>query len=226
MSNKQRVKAKIIRPQEQLVVKAENPTQLEKDIQRYAEEWIEPDLPLESLGEMVKNSNILPQCIHAYRNNIAGYGIGIKYIDNDQKETEETKEEWKRLQNIIELLTIEQDTKQIFEDIIEAREKYGIAYCEVIRDLEGNVVQLDFIKDTHSIRKTNPLEPYQDMRYFHKGSIVIRKKKFRKYKQTIGGSTIYFKEFGDPRIMDLREMVSIQVNWNDATKRMKLLTLQ
>lgn len=204
VSNKQRVKAKIIRPQEQPVVKAENPTQLEEDIQRYAEEWIEPDLPLESLGEMVKNSNILPQCIHAYRNNIAGYGIGIKYIDNDQKETEETKAEWQRLQNIIELLTIEQDTKQIFEDIIEAREKYGIAYCEVIRDLEGNVVQLDFIKDTPSIRKTNPLEPYQDMKYFHKGSIVIRKKKFRKYKQTIGGSTIYFKEFGDPRIMDLR----------------------
>lgn len=128
VSNKQRVKAKIIRPQEQPVVKAENPTQLEKDIQRYAEEWIEPDLPLESLGEMVKNSNILPQCIHAYRNNIAGYGIGIKYIDNDQKETEETKAEWQRLQSIIELLTIEQDTKQIFEDIIEAREKYGIAY--------------------------------------------------------------------------------------------------
>ena len=93
VSNKQRVKAKIIRPQEQPVVKAENPTQLEEDIQRYAEEWIEPDLPLESLGEMVKNSNILPQCIHAYRNNIAGYGIGIKYIDNDQKETEETKAE-------------------------------------------------------------------------------------------------------------------------------------
>lgn len=198
------VKAMIIKARDEPIVKADGPTQIDADEQRYAAEWTEPDLPLESLGEMVKNSIILPQCIRAYRSNIAGYGLGIKYTDDDQEETPETKAEWERLQDIINLLTIEQDTKQVFEDIIESREKYGIAYCEVIRDLSGNVVQLDFIRDTPSVRKTRPLLPFQDMKYFYKGTLVNRKKKFRKYKQTIGGTTTFFKEFGDPRIMDLR----------------------
>ena len=34
---------------------------------------------------------------------------------------------------------------------------YGIAYCEVIRDMQGNVVQLEFIIDTPSIDMTYPL---------------------------------------------------------------------
>ncbi|MCI9645324.1 MAG: phage portal protein [Lachnospiraceae bacterium] len=187
------------------VVKAESVTQISSDEKRYASDWTEPELPLEELGEMVRNSNILPQCIRAYKNNIAGYGIGIKYIKDDQEETEEAEAEWERLQDIVNLLSIEQDTKQVFEDIIEAREKYGVAFCEVIRDLQGNVVQLDFIKDTASMRKSKPLLPYQDMGYFYRGRVVRRKKKFRKYKQEIGGSAVYFKEFGDPRIMDLRD---------------------
>ena len=184
VSNKQRVKAKIIRPQEQPVVKAENPTQLEEDIQRYAEEWIEPDLPLESLGEMVKNSNILPQCIHAYRNNIAGYGIGIKYIDNDQKETEETKAEWQRLQNIIELLTIEQDTKQIFEDIIEARDVYKRQWRTRLYKREGDMTEqqslryLDLVnKKLHlliSQKKYNP-EEAEKMMTINKEIAELRK---------------------------------------------------
>lgn len=187
------------------VVKAECTTQISADEKRYASDWTEPELPLEELGEMVRNSNILPQCIRAYKNNIAGYGIGIKYIEDDQEETEEAKAEWGRLQDIVNLLSIEQDTKQVFEDVIETREKYGVAFCEVIRDLQGNVVQLDFIKDTASMRKSKPLLPYQDMGYFYRGRVVRRKKKFRKYKQEIGGSAVYFKEFGDPRTMDLRD---------------------
>lgn len=186
------------------IIKADAPTQIEKDEERFASDWIEPDLPLENLGETVRNSGILPQCIRAYKNNIAGYGIGIKYINDDQKDTPESKAEWKRLEDIINLLTIEQDTKEIFEDIIEAREKYGIAYCEVVRDLQGNVVQLDFIKDTPSIRKSRPLD-YADLVYNYKGQKIIRKKRFRKYKQTIGGATVYFKEFGDMRQMDNRD---------------------
>ena len=46
------------------------------------------------------------------------------------------------------------------------RETYGIAYCEVIRDMQGNVVQLEFIIDTPSIDTTYPLEPYIDTKYF------------------------------------------------------------
>ena len=186
------------------IIKADAPTQIEVDEKMNASDWLEPDLPLENLGEMVKNSGILPQCVRAYKNNIAGYGIGIKYIEDDQKETPEAKAEWQRLKDIINLLTIEEDTKEIFEDIIESREKYGIAYCEVIRDRQGNVVQLEFIKEVPTIRMSRPRE-FADLTYYYHGQKVVRKKKFRIYKQTVGGTTVYFKEFGDQRIMDLRD---------------------
>lgn len=197
------VSAKIIKAEEP-IIKADAPTQIEVDEKRNGSDWLEPDLPLEGLGEIVKNSGILPQCIHAYKNNIAGYGIGIKYIEDDQEETMETKAEWNRLEEILNLLTIEKDTKEIFENIIEAREKYGIAYCEVIRDMQGNVVQLEFIKEVTTIRMSRPRD-YADLTYYYRGKKIVRKKKFRIYKQTVGGTTVYFKEFGDQRIMDFRD---------------------
>lgn len=197
------VSAKIIKAEEP-IIKADAPTQIEVDEKRNGSDWLEPDLPLEGLGEIVKNSGILPQCIHAYKNNIAGYGIGIKYIEDDQEEIPEAKDEWHRLEDILNLLTIEEDTKEIFEDIIEAREKYGIAYCEVIRDMQGNVVQLEFIKEVPTIRMSRPRD-YADLTYYYHGMKIVRKKKFRIYKQTVGGTTVYFKEFGDPRIMDFRD---------------------
>ena len=106
---------------------------------------------------------------------------------------------------IIELLNTEQDTKEVFEDLIEARETYGVAYLEVIRNLDGDVQQIEFLHDTPSVRKTKPLEPYINTTYYNHGEPVQRKKKFCKYRQQLGGKTVYFKEFGDPRVMDWRD---------------------
>lgn len=189
---------------EKPVIKAENSVQIDEDEKRYANDWPEPVLQLDGLAEIVSNSSILPQCCRAYRNNIAGYGIGIRYKEDDQEETEEALAEWEKLEDILNLLTIEQDTKEIFEDIIEAREKYGIAYCEVIRNNAGEVVQIEFVRETAYMRKSRPLDPYEEVTYLYKGREVRRKKRFRKYKQSIGGTTVYYKEFGDPRHMDYR----------------------
>jgi len=187
------------------IAKADASVQLDADEKKYASDWLEPELELDGLGTIVDNSNILPQCIAAYKNNIAGYGIEIKYKNDDQEDTTEAEAEWKALEDIINLLTIEQDTKELFEDAIEARERYGIAYIEVIRDNAGNVTQLEFLKETPSIRMSRQLDPYIEATYYYKEREVKRKKRFRKFKQTIGGTTIYFKEFGDPRVMDLRD---------------------
>lgn len=199
----QQIGVRVIKPSEP-IMKADAPVQIDADAKKYASDWIEPAYDLEGLGQIVDNSNILPQCISAYKNNIAGYGIEIRYRADDQEETAETEAEWNNLEDIINMLTLEQDTKELFEDAIEARERYGIAYIEVIRDNAGNVTQLEFLKETPSIRMSRQLDPYIDATYYYKEREVKRKKRFRKFKQTIGGTTIYFKEFGDPRKMDLR----------------------
>lgn len=199
-----RVKVEIIKEQElQQIAKSDAPTQVTPEDAYSAGNWIEPPVMLEGLKCLVTESSILPQCIRAYKNNIAGFGIAVRY-SVDEEETPEMAAEYTRMQEIIELLNTDCDTKKIFEDIIEARETYGIAYLEVIRNLAREVQQIDFIRDTASVRKTQRLLPYIETNYYHHGEIAVRKKKFRKYQQQIGGETVYFKEFGDPRIMDNR----------------------
>ena len=203
---KARQQVRIIKEQQRQapVEKADTSVQLSEQEVYNAGDWITPPNDLRGLRNLVKNSTILPQCIRAYKNNIAGFGIGVRYIE-DGEETPEKAAEYNRAQEIIELLNIEQDTKEVFEDVVEARETYGIAYLEVIRNVAGEVVQIDFIKDTPSVSKTRPLEPYIPTTYYHHGQQIERKKRYCKYKQMIGGKTVYFREFGDPRIMDSRD---------------------
>ena len=190
--------------QQEPVTKADTSTQVTTQDAFNAGDWITPPLDLRGLKRLVKNSSILPQCIRAYKNNICGFGIGVRYVD-DVEETPEMAAEFKRAEEVIELLNTEQDTKEVFEDLVEARETYGIAYLEVIRNIADEVVQIEFIRETPSITKTKPLEPYVSSIYYHHGMEAERKKRYCKYRQEIGGRVVYFKEFGDPRIMDRRD---------------------
>lgn len=165
--------------------------------------FIAPAVELNGLKVLVNNSSILPQCIRAYKNNIAGFGIGVRYT-TDEEETPEMKAEWDKITEVLEFLNMDQDTKEVFEDVIEARETYGIAYLEVIRNLSGEVTGIEFIRNTPSVAKTAPILPYVDVEYEINGKTQTRKKKFCKYRQMLNGKTVYFKEIGDPRIMDLR----------------------
>ena len=207
----QNMQVHIIKEQQFPVEKADTSVQITQQEGYNTGEWIIPPNDFRGLRNLVKNSTILPQCVRAYKNNIAGFGIGIKYIE-DTKETPEMIAEFKRAEEIIELLNIEQDTKEVFEDIIEAREIYGISYLEVIRNISGEVVQIEFIKETPSVQKTQPLEPYISSMYYHHGQQIERKKRYCKYKQEIGVKTVYFKEFGDTRIMDRRDGTYLEDN--------------
>lgn len=199
-----KMEVRIIKAQEAPVEKADTSVQVTTQEAYNAGDWITPRNDMRGLARLVENSTILPQCIRAYKNNIAGFGIGVRYIE-DVEETPEMAAEFSRAEEIIELLNIEQDTKEVFEDIIEARETYGISYLEVIRNIADEVVQIEFIKETPTISKTRPLDPYITTTYYHHGQELERKKRYCKYKQEIGGKAVYFKEFGDPRIMDLRD---------------------
>lgn len=208
MSDKKKlpgVGVRIVKAMEQPIQKAGQPTQLDAQAARAAGEFAAPPYPLTGLRELVKNSQILPQCVAAYKNNIAGFGLGLRYVTDDGEETTEMKAEWDAAQEIIDLLNIDMDTKQVFEHVIEAREIYGIAYLEVLRNPKGEVNQISFIRDTPSMQKTYPLDPPVLVEYNYKGKKTIqRPRRFCKYKQEVGGKTVYFKEFGDPRMMDNR----------------------
>lgn len=198
-----RVVKSLAKEEDEIIQKALTPTYVELEETKNASEWIKQPFMLEGFRNIVNHSTVLPQCIRAYRNNIPGYGIGVRYKD-DTEETPEMAAEFERATEIIDLLNLDMDTKEVFEDLIEARETYGIAYLEVIRNLGGEVSQIEFIKDTPSITMTIPLDPYQDTQFWYNGEQQTRPKKFRKYRQQSGGKTVFFREFGDKRIMDKR----------------------
>lgn len=147
------------------VEKSDSSTQISEQEAFNSSEWITPPIDLKGLKALVVNSSILPQCIRAYKNNIVGFGIGVRYKE-DMDETPEMATEFERATELIELFNLDEDTKELFEDVIEARETYGISYIEVIRNLAGEVNQIEFIKETPSVTKTRPLDPYIDTEFF------------------------------------------------------------
>ncbi|MDO4301654.1 MAG: phage portal protein [Clostridia bacterium] len=178
--------------------------QLDKDEEFSASIWRTKLYNQYGLSALVDDSTILPQCINAYGNNIAGFGISLTYNEDYKDETPEMKAEWDRVKKVLDLMSAEKPLKSIFVDLIKDRETIGIGYIEIIRNELGEVVQIEHITYPHTVEMTVPLAPLQDYIYTYKGEEIVRKKKFKKYRQTVGAKTIYFKEFGDPRIMNKR----------------------
>lgn len=185
------------------IAKADMPLAVNDDTTNNVE-WITPPLAMAGLRALADESTIVPQCRTAYKTNIAGFGISVRYKEDYDKETDEMKEEFTHAQEILECLNMDKDIKEIFEDLIELRETFGIAYLEVIRDISGNVVQVELIKDVETISKTVEQSEPQEVPFFYNGKKKTRKKKFCKYRQVKNGKTVFFKEIGDPRIMDAK----------------------
>lgn len=136
------------------IKKSDKPEQITKEKSVNASDWIAHPVNMQGLKELVDNSTILPQCIKAYKSNIAGFGIGVRYAVDIDDETPEMKAEWSALEDIISLLNMDMMTKEVFENVIRDRETYGISYCEVIRSMDGKVVAvMKQIIDTYNAHK-------------------------------------------------------------------------
>ena len=161
------------------ITKSDTSEQLEEAQTYAASEWIPHRIDMRGLRFLVEHSTILPQCIRAYKNNIAGFGVEVAY-NGDFDETPETKKEWDTLQRILDLLNFDMDTKEIFENVITASETYGIGYLEVLRNTDQEVVGLECIRDVPSVDMTYPIDPFIDQEVSYKGEKVTRKKRFKK----------------------------------------------
>lgn len=188
--------------------KAEQPTNIPPEANFNSGDWLAHPYNFDGVQTLVEHSTILPQCITAYKNNVCGFGISIDYRDEykllNEEEHPELAEEYDRLQRVIDLLSLDMETKDLFGSIVATRERFGIAYVEVVRNLDNEVVELANIRNPGTVWMTNPLAPYVDVTYYYKGEAFTRRKQFRKFRQEVSGMVRYFKEFGDPRTMDMR----------------------
>lgn len=168
------------------------------------EEIITPRYDLLLLRQFREISTVLGQCVDAYKRNIAGFGLSQQYIENDNsEESNEMKQEWTRLQTVLKHMSVDKPIKEVFEQAIEHREESGNAFMEVIRDGLGLPAELlNALPET--MRVTKYTEPV-DVEYIIDGVTVKRRKKFRRFVQLDNGvPVVWFKQFGDPRIMDCR----------------------
>ena len=76
------IKGQKYTPPLQPVKKSDTTTQVTMQEAFNAGDWIEPPYELTGLHDLVRESTILPQCIRAYKDNIAGFGIGVKYAED------------------------------------------------------------------------------------------------------------------------------------------------
>ncbi|MDN8592034.1 phage portal protein [Paenibacillus sp. 11B] len=153
------------------------------------------------LIEMSKESTVLPQCIDAYKQNIAGFGFGLQYKKDDTNvdETPEMKAEWDRVKELLQFFNFDKPFKDVWAEAVEHRERTGNGYIEIIRDGTGMPAEAENMEPEYI--KVSKLGDPVEMTMWRNGKQFKRRKKFRRYLQEINGSKVWYKAFGDPRKM-------------------------
>lgn len=176
----------------------------------YGADLLEPPYNLTELKLMGEYSSILQQCIDAYKTNIVGFGIESEYkLDINSEEVERTvknqaEKENTRLGEFIRYLNLDESPELILGYVIDDREKTGNGYIEIIRDGTGLPVGIEYVDAQHMrvCKKTVPEEVEYKILENGVEKKVKRQKRFRRYVQMIDQEKVYFKEYGDPRIMN------------------------
>jgi PBSX family phage portal protein len=161
--------------------------------------------------ELYEQSAILSSCVEAYVHNIDGYGYNItsSVSDDDDKQTDSNP----KVAMLKEFFNAPND-KESF-DILRKKlrrdyEITGNSFLEVIRG-KDNKPTLLFWVNAQRIRLTMTREPIMVKVWVKRGGSLVgveAEKRFRSYCMpasdgaTSGHRVRFFKEYGDPRIMD------------------------
>jgi PBSX family phage portal protein len=165
---------------------------------------IETPYILPTLIRVFDQSNILRQCVESYAVNIASFGYRIVPVSED---VETAPAEKKLLQSYIDSANTEESLVAVNRKKIKDYEKLGFAFLEVIRNAKKVPTLIRHIKG-YAVRLM-PRDPkaVPVTRTIQRGGsrkAITEYKRFRRYMQIVNGTQIYFKEFGDPRVMDYR----------------------
>lgn len=173
---------------------------------------LEPLYSPELLTRLPEYSDILQQCIDAYKTNLVGFGVDFAYDIDIDKENESVKttlnQEWTKYEHFFRYCNLDESFTDLMKKVIDDRERIGWGALEVIEDLSGSPAGLEHIP-AHKIRlckKERTALPIQVTILDENGNEldVCILKKFRKFVQIVDHTIIYFKEFGDPRTLNYR----------------------
>lgn len=149
------------------------------------------------LRQLCKNSNVIPTCIQAYRQNVSGYGRGTDYKPGEKDTT--AADEWDRANELLDTAVLDKPLESFLADIVDDLNECGNAYIEVSR--EGELPGLFRIAPENmrctKFEKSIQLE-YKRL-YKDKVKTYRQRRWVRRYAQKIGSSIVWYREFGVPQ---------------------------
>ena len=173
----------------------------------YGDGILEPPYDLDWLSRLPEHSNMLSQCIEAMEVNIDGFGFTLEPAFEFEEGNKEAEKERKTIEHFFEFCNPELPYSQLRRRVRRDLEVLGNAYWEVIRDGKGDIVWLEHIEG-QTMRLTVLDREYTPIEYIIRDddSPELQKyssrKRFRRFVQIRDGQKVYFKEFGDPRIIN------------------------
>ncbi len=147
---------------------------------------------------LVRNSNIIPQCIEAYKRNIAGYGIALEYMSGESDQT--ALAEWERAEKFLETCNLEDTPDEIIGSLIEDLESCGMANVEVawpagsefptLYRMNPKYVRCTRETDKVTIKRQRLIRSSKKVEEFSQDIYA------RKYAMKRGQSVVWFRPFG------------------------------
>lgn len=149
-----------------------------------------------SLRQVCKNSNVIPTCLQAYRQNVPGFGRGMEYKPSEKDTT--AADEWDRANELLDTAVLDKPLESFLAEIVDDLNECGNAYIEVSR--EGELPGL-FRIAPENVRCTR-LEKQVDLSYQrlyqNKVKTYRQRRWVRRYAQRIGTDIVWYREFGVP----------------------------
>ena len=173
----------------------------------YGDGVIEPPYNLNWLVRLPEHSNMLGQCIEAMETNIDGFGFTLEPAFEFPEGDKAAESERKAIMHFFEFCNAELPYSQLRRRVRRDLEVLGNAYWEIIRDGKGDIVWIEHIEG-HTMRLTQLDREYTDVTYMIRDDDSNElleypsRKRFRRYVQIRDGRKVFFKEFGDPRLIN------------------------
>lgn len=152
-----------------------------------------------NLSRIIEQSSVLRPCIEAYTVNTVQTGWEVDPLIRGTKAKDA---EVMELQSFIDHSNSDESLSAVMSLVIDDRESFGYGFLEGIRDA-SKVISLLRHVPAMTMRLTPKHQKEVLVEYtIQRGrrTVTVKEfKKFRRFVQLVGGLTVYFKEWGDPR---------------------------
>ncbi len=172
---------------------------------------IQPPYDPATLAKLVEMSEILRPCIEAMATNVDGFGWQLvqpaHLKGKEDAESKEAQAEHEKLRQLFEYPNAQQDLVGLRYELRDDLETDGNGYMEIVRNGAGDIAELHRVPSA-TMRITTPdkvATEYEQAILDQNGKYikVPRRTRFRRYVQIAadGFDKVYFKQFGDPRMI-------------------------